>query len=63
MMYLILILFLKLCLAQDYPYQVSTENEYSRTKLQNDKSPLYDWKHNFDNNVIIPDAYVFSFFM
>lgn len=60
MFFPILILFLKLCLAQDYPpYLVSQENEYSRTKLQSDKSFLYDWKNNFDNNVIIPDAYVF----
>lgn len=57
-----LILFLKLCLAQDYPpYLVSQDNEYSRaTKPQTDKSNLYDWKNNFDNNVIIPDAYVFN---
>lgn len=61
MMSLLLILLLKLCLAQEYPYQISPENEYSRTKLQNDKSFLYDWKNNFDNNVIIPDAYVILF--
>lgn len=53
-----LILFLKLCLAQDYPpYIVSQDNDYARTpKFQNDKSPVYDWKNNFDNNIIIPDA-------
>lgn len=63
MMSLLLILFLKLCLAQDFSYQVTPENDYSRTKLQNDKSFLYDWKNNFDNNVIIPDAYVFLIFL
>lgn len=60
MVSIILILFLKLCLAQEYPpYLVTQENDYSRTtKLQNDKSfnNIYDWKHNFENNVIIPDA-------
>jgi len=60
--YMILILILKLCLGQDYPlptYKVSQENDYSRTtKSQNDKSfnNLYDWKNNYDNNIIIPDA-------
>lgn len=60
--YTILILILKLCLGQDYPlptYKVSQENDYSRTtKSQNDKSfnNLYDWKNNYDNNIIIPDA-------
>lgn len=62
---MILILLLKLCLAQDYPpYLVSPQdNEFSRTlKQQNEKSLFSnDWKNNFDNNVIIPDAYVFDF--
>jgi len=59
---MILILILELCLGQDYPlptYKVSQENDYSRTtKSQNDKSfnNLYDWKNNYDNNIIIPDA-------
>lgn len=55
---IILILLLKLCLAQEYPpYLVSPESDFTRsTKVQNDKSFLYDWKNNFDNNVIIPDA-------
>lgn len=60
--YMILILILKLCLGQDYSlptYKVSQENDYLRTtKSQNDKSfnNLYDWKNNYDNNIIIPDA-------
>lgn len=60
--YMILILILKLCLGQDYPqltYKVPQENDYSRTtKSQNDKSfnNLFDWKNNYDNNIIIPDA-------
>lgn len=55
---IILILLLKLCLAQEYPpYLVSSDNDYSRsTKVQNDKSFLYDWKNNFENQIIIPDA-------
>jgi len=59
---MILILILKLCLGQDYSlptYKVSQENDYLRTtKSQNDKSfnNLYDWKNNYDNNIIIPDA-------
>ncbi|KAL4122063.1 hypothetical protein QTP88_014463 [Uroleucon formosanum] len=63
--YVILILILKLCLGQDYPqltYKVSQENDYSRTtKSQNDKSfnNLFDWKNNYDNNIIIPDANYF----
>jgi len=61
-MSIILILILKLCLGQEYPpptYKNIQENDYSRTtKLQSDKSfnNLYDWKNNFDNNIIIPDA-------
>lgn len=63
MISIIVILFLKLCLAQDFSnYQISQDNDYLRTtKVQNDKSlnnVFYDWKNNFDNNVIIPDAYV-----
>lgn len=68
MISIILVLLLKLCLAQDYPppYPFSQENDYSRTlRTQNDKSSnsYRDWKNNFDNNVIIPDAYVFNFLM
>lgn len=60
--YMILVLILKLCLGQDYSlptYKVSQENDYSRTtKSQNDRSlnNLYDWKNNYDSNIIIPDA-------
>jgi len=58
--YLILILILKLCVGQDYPsYKVPQENDFLRTtKSQNDKSynNLYDWKNNYNNNIIIPDA-------
>jgi hypothetical protein len=60
--YIILILILKLCVGQDYlspTYKVSQENDYSRTtKLQSDKlfNNVYDWKNNYDNNIIIPDA-------
>jgi len=59
---MILVLILKLCLGQDYSlptYKVSQENDYSRTtKSQNDRSlnNLYDWKNNYDSNIIIPDA-------
>lgn len=58
---IILVLILKLCLAQNYQptYDVSQDNDFSRTtKSQIDKSfnNLYDWKNNFDNNIIIPDA-------
>lgn len=66
---IILTLFLKLCLAQDYPPPniFFQENDYSRfsLKTQNDKSTnnFRDWKNNFDNNVIIPDAYVLNFLM
>lgn len=63
MISIIVILFLKLCLAQDFPsYQVSQDNDYLRaSKVQNDRSlnnVFYEWRNNFDNNVIIPDAYV-----
>lgn len=63
MISIILVLFLKLCLAQDYPQYntFSQENDYSRLlRTQSDKSSnnLRDWKNNFDNNIIIPDAYV-----
>jgi len=60
--YLILILILKLCVGQDYispSYKVPQENDFLRTtKSQNDKSynNLYDWKNNYNNNIIIPDA-------
>lgn len=63
MMSVILILFLKLCLAQNYPPFLASpqNNELPQTlKQQSEKSFLYDWKNNFDNNVIIPDAYVFD---
>lgn len=51
MMSIILILFLKLCLAQDF------QSDYTQTTKQ--LVDKFDWKNNFDNNVIIPDAYVF----
>lgn len=55
----VLIIFLKLCLAQEY-FIPNQDNSYLRTtKIQNDNNiftNLYDWKNNFDNNVIIPDA-------
>lgn len=55
MMSIIIILFFKLCLAQESLF-VSQDNEFTRTtKLQ------YDWKNNFNNNLIIPDAYVFNY--
>lgn len=63
--FIILVLFLKLCSAQDYPYLISQEKDYSRTtNTLSDKTfnNFYDWKNNFDNNVIIPDAYVFNLY-
>lgn len=55
MMSVIVILFLKLCLAQEALF-IPQDNDFSRTtKLQ------YDWKNNFNNNLIIPDAYVFNY--
>lgn len=55
MMSVIVILFLKLCLAQE-ALLIPQDNEFSRTtKLQ------YDWKNNFNNNLIIPDAYVYNY--
>lgn len=55
-------IFLKLCLAQDYYF--SSSQDLRTTNLQNDKvfNNIYDWKNNFDNNIIIPDAYVFNLY-
>lgn len=63
MISIVLIIFLKLCLGQEY-FIPSQDNNYLRTsKVQNDNvfTNLYDWKNNFDNNIIIPDAYVFNY--